>query len=88
MVYVSRPTKCGHTCCCQIEKQFNQLKELISGGTFVLCPPLFLPLPSCPACPCLPTPPEILGLPGRWAAVVLSLAPTLHELSNQTHAGK
>ena len=48
---------------------------------FSLCPPV---LPA----RCLPTHPEILGLPGLWAAVVLSLAPTLHELSNQTHAGK
>lgn len=35
-----------------------------------------------------PTTPEILGLPGLWAAVVLSLAPTLDELLNQAHAGK
>ena len=69
------------------ETQFNQLKELISGGPFVPCPPVFLPQPPGPA-RCLPTHPEILGLPGLWAAVVLSLAPTLHELSNQTHAGK
>lgn len=34
-----------------------------------------------------PTTPEILGLPGLWAAM-LSLALTLHELSNQTHVGK
>lgn len=44
------------------ETQFNQLKELISGGPFVPCPPVFLPLPPCPACPLPPHPPWDPGL--------------------------
>lgn len=63
------PQMCIHLLLSDRETQFNQLKELISGGPLVPCPHPYFSSAPCPACPCLPTHPEILGLPGLWAAV-------------------